>query len=104
MWTIKGKILCTISDINRIKKRRNHCQFGDPFAVTLHYSSSFYTCIKNESKNKWLKNRLTYSCEKETGRIKAIEDSLYTGGLNDAQMLSTKSKSKLHITPLHLNT
>lgn len=52
MSTIKGKILCTISDINRIKKRRNHCQFGDPFAVTLHYSSSFYTCIKNESKNK----------------------------------------------------
>ena len=28
MWTIKGKILCTISDINRIKKRRNHCQLG----------------------------------------------------------------------------
>lgn len=101
MWTIKGEILCTIRDMNRIKKRRNQCQFGGPFCSD---SSLIYMCIKNESKNKQLKNRLTHSCEKETGSINAIQLSLYTGGLNDALMLSTESKSKLHITPLHLNT
>ena len=25
-----------IKDMNRINKRRIHCQFGEPFAVTLH--------------------------------------------------------------------
>ena len=35
MQSIKGEI-CTIKDMNRINKKRNHCQFGDdPFAVTL---------------------------------------------------------------------
>ena len=34
---------------------------------------------------------------KRQGSINATEDSLYTAkGLNDAQMLSTKSKSELH--------
>ena len=49
MWTIKGEILCTIRDMNRIKKRRNHCQFGGPFCGD---SSLIYMCIKNESNNK----------------------------------------------------
>ena len=38
MWSIKDEI-CTIKDglkdVNRINKRRDHGQFGDPFAVTL---------------------------------------------------------------------
>ena len=43
--------------MNRINKRRNHCQFGDdPFAVTLHKSAEMsrktlvwhlHTCILN---------------------------------------------------------
>lgn len=36
MWSIKGEI-CTIKDMNRTNKIRNHSQFEDsPFAVTLH--------------------------------------------------------------------
>ena len=28
-------------DANKINKRRNHCRFMDPFAVTFHQKSSF---------------------------------------------------------------
>ena len=34
----KGEI-CTIKDMDRINKKRNHCQFeDDPFAVTLQWN------------------------------------------------------------------
>ena len=60
MQSIKGEI-CTIKDMNRINKKRNHCQFGD---------DPFYGCriVAIFNKSNFIFNTL-YFCSVNTNYI-----------------------------------